>query len=295
MIRGVRKKVKASERSACRCFDQPRSTQRYKAQQRNGERVLCERMRELALRHPRYGYRMITVLLREEGFQVNKKRVHRLWRKEGLKVPQKQHKKRRLSGSSANSIVRHGATHPNHVWSFDFCQDRTADGRSLRIFSVLDEFTRRCLTIQVERRFTGADVVSVLKELMKMHGAPDHVRCDNGPEFVCDALRNWAKRSSVGTLYIEPGSPWENGIVESYHARLRDELLNREEFASLIQAKALLAIWRVEYNEQRPHGSLGYKTPAGFFESYRRAEPCSAALRMARHADGVELVETVAH
>jgi putative transposase len=155
MVRDVQKKVKVSERSACRVLRQPRSTQRYKAQQRNGERELCERMRELALRHPRYGYRMITVLLREEGFKVNRKRVHRLWRKEGLKVPQKQHKKRRLSGSSDNGIVRHRAQHPNHVWSFDFCHDRTADGKPLKIFSVLDEFTRRCLTIQVDRRFTA--------------------------------------------------------------------------------------------------------------------------------------------
>src|SRR5262245_17647802 len=286
MIQRLRKKLRVSERAACRATGQARSTQRYQAQQRNGERRLCERMRELALRHPRYGYRRIAVLLREEGFKVNKKRVHRLWRKEGLKVPKKQHKKRRLSlGSSDNSVVRRHSTRVNEVWSFDFCHDRTGDGRGLKIFSVIDEFTRRCLTIQVDRHFTGGDVVRALKKLIRMHGVPDHLRCDNGPEFVCATLCVWCARAKIGALYIAPASPWENGITESYHARLRDEMLDREEFASLRQAKVLLEIWRQEYNDERPHGALGYMTPTAFAESNRGAGTGFAALSPCQHRE----------
>src|SRR4051794_5825510 len=218
MVVAVRKKLKASERATCRAVDQPRSTQRYKAQQRNGEKVLCDRMRELALRHPRYGYRMITILLREEGFKVNRKRVHRLWRQEGLKVPQKQRKRKRLGGDSSSDHACHRtkALEMNQVWSFDFCQDRTDDGRMLKIFSVIDEFTRRSLAIRVQRHITGGDVVKILQELVKVHGAPQHMRCDNGPEFVSVALKSWLERSQIGALYIAPGSPWENGYAESY-------------------------------------------------------------------------------
>ena len=256
---------------------------------------MCDRMRELALRHPRYGYRRIAVLLRAEGFKVNEKRVHRLWRKEGLKVPQKQHKKRRLcTGTSDNSIVRKRATRPNEVWSFDFCHDRTVDGKPLKIFSVIDEFTRRCLTIHVEHRFTGGDVVRALKKLIGKHGVPEHVRCDNGPEFVSATLCGWASRAKIGTLFIEPGSPWENGITESYHARLRDEVLDREEFASLRQAKVLLEIWRQQYNDERPHGALGYKTPAAFADACRGAGTDFAALSPCQHRDEETLVKSVA-
>jgi transposase InsO family protein len=284
MVRELTKKLQVSERSVCRAVSQPRSTQRYQAQQRSAERKLCDRMRELALRHPRYGYRRIYILLREEGFKVNRKRVHRLWRTEGLKVPQKQHKKRRLPGRGHGSARRRAGS-INDVWSFDFCHDRTADNRPLKIFSVIDEFTRRCLTIQAERRMTGKQVLSVLKRLSQEHGLPRHVRCDNGPEFVCLAVNSWLKRSKVGALYIEPASPWENGITESYHARLRDEMLNREEFATLLQAQALLETWREEYNHERPHGALGYVTPAAFAESCRGAGTGFAALSPCQHRD----------
>jgi putative transposase len=300
-VRQVREKLDVSERAACRAVDQPRSTQRYRgrgsAQRRSAERALCERMRELALRHPRYGYRRMTALLRQEGFAVNRKRVHRLWRKEGLKVPrQKQHKRGRIhDGSSDNACHRRRAERVNQVWSFDFCHDLTADGRPLKIFSVIDEFTRRCLVIEVQRHITGEQVMKVLAALVKLQGAPQHVRCDNGPEFICTAVRAWLKRSEVGALYIAPGSPWENGYAESYHARLRDEVLDREEFGSLIEARALLEIWRLEYNGQRPHGALGYLTPDAFATAQAQAaatavaayvghaEPCSATLRRPRH------------
>jgi transposase InsO family protein len=290
---------------------QPRSTQRYVAQQRNGEVALVDRMVELALRHPRYGYRRIAVMLQREGWRVNCKRVMRLWRKEGLKVVKKQRKTGRLTvdGSSANAAHRRRAERINHVWSFDFCHDRTADGQPLKIFSVIDEYTRECLTIEVERRITGTDVVKILQSLMALHGTPQHLRCDNGPEFICSAVRAWAERAGTSTLYIAPGSPWENGYAESYHARLRDEVLDREEFATLAEARAILSGWREQYNQERPHSGLGYKTPAAFAEgcraaaaaACRHAEACSATLRSPRHDDEDEekndeedLVESVA-
>src|SRR5262249_9669962 len=155
-------------------------------------------------------------------------------------------------------------------WSFDFCHDRTCDGRPLKIFSVIDEYTRRCLIIEVQRRITGVDVVSILKLLMRRHESPQYVRCDNGPEFVSCGVKAWLKRSKVGGLYIAPGSPWENAYAESYHARLRDEMLNREEFQTLPQAQALLEIWREQYNHERPHGALGYVAPAEFARRCRR-------------------------
>jgi putative transposase len=275
VVRAVREKLKVSERRACRVLGQPRSSQRLVARERNGERALCGRMRELALRHPRYGYRRVGALLREDGFTVNHKRARRLWVREGLKVPQKQRKRRRLPGAGGGDNAcggRRRAERVDQVWSFDFCFDRTADGRALKIFSVVDEFTRRCLAIEVRRSMTGDEVVSVLAGLVKAYGgAPEYVRCDNGPEFACASLRAWSARAGVSGLYIEPGSPWENGVVESYHARLRDELLAREELATLGEARGLLEIWRAEYNEVRPHGSLGYKTPAAF------AAECAAA------------------
>lgn len=263
----MREQLQVSERAACRALGQPRSTQRSRAQPRNGERALSDRMRELALRHPRYGYRRVGALLRREGFAVNEKRVRRRWRREGLKVPQKQRKRRRLPGAGGgNACDRRRAERADHVWSFDFCFDRTADGRALTVFSVVDEFTRRCVAIRAGRAVTGRDVVSVLAAAVRLDGGrvPGHVRCDNGPEFVGAAVTAWAAGAGVSGLYVAPGSPWENGYVESYHARLRDELLDREEFATVAHARVLLAAWRDEYNTARPHGSLGYKTPAAF-------------------------------
>ena len=228
-MRQVREKLPGvSQRRACRALGQPRATQRYAVQRRNGQAELAGRMRELALRHPRYGYRRIAVLLRRDGWRVNQKRVHRLWRQEGLKVPKKQLKRGRIpDGSGDNACHRRRPERVNHVWSLDFCHDRTSDGRALKILSVIDEYTRRCLRIEVERRMTGTDVVRILEALMAVHGVPGHVRCDNGPEFACSAVRAWLERSEVGALYVAPGSPWENGYAESYHARLRDELLDR--------------------------------------------------------------------
>jgi transposase InsO family protein len=222
----------------------------------------------IARAHPRYGYRRIWALLRNEGLRVNVKRIHRLWRKAGLKVPQKQHKKRRV-GSSVNGIIRHRAQHIDHVWCYDFVKDQTTDSRPLKFLPIEDEFTRECLSIDVARSITAKDVIETLKELFAVRGAPKFIRSDNGPEFIATAIRGWLKDSNVGTLYIEPGSPWENAYSESFNGRLRDELLNRELFPSLREAKLIVEEYRLEYNHRRPHSSLEYQTPAGFAAATR--------------------------
>ena len=260
--------LEVSERRACQVIGQPRSTQRYAAKERDGERPLVQRMLELVRRHPRYGYRRMWALLRSEGFRVNVKRIYRLWRKEGLKVPQKQRKKKRL-GCSANSCVRHRAEHIDHVWAYDFVSDQITDGRTLKFLTVEDEYTREALAIEVERSITSTDLIETLRYLFEVRGAPKFIRSDNGPEFIAQALRRWLAESGVGTLYIEPGAPWENGFNESFNSRFRDELLNGELFTSLKEAKVVTEDYRLEYNHRRPHSSLGYQTPAAFAAACR--------------------------
>jgi putative transposase len=240
----------------------------------DGEKALVGRMLGLAREHPRYGYRRITALLRREGWSVNRKRVHRLWRREGLKVPQIQRKRRRL-GCSENSCTRRRAERPNHVWSYDFVHDQTADGRRLKILPIVDEYTRECLTIEVERSMTAEDVGSTLEYLFEMRGEPGHIRSDNGPEFIAEAVKGWLARTKAETLYIEPGSPWENAYSETFNSRLRDEILDREVFEGLKEAKVLLEDHRLEYNGRRPHSSLGYRTPAEFAAACSMPGPAS--------------------
>lgn len=216
---------------------------------------------KLATQYGRYGYRRITAMLRQEGWRVNHKRVERIWRKEGLKVPQKQPKRKRL-WLNDGSCMRLRPEYKDHVWSYDFVADRTADGRPLRILTILDEYTRECLRIVVERQIRSQDVIGVLSELFLLRGIPEHIRSDNGPEFTAKAVRDWLTRLEVKTLFIEPGSPWENGYIESFNGKLRDELLNREIFTTLLEAKVLIENWRKEYNQVRPHSSLGYRPPA---------------------------------
>jgi len=235
-----------------------------------------KRMHELVRRHPRYGYRRIWALLRQEGWPINRKRVHRLWRREGLKVPQKQRKKRRL-GVSANSIIRRQAEHKDHVWCWDFIHDTDERGRPLKWLSIVDEFTRECLALEVARSITAADVIDVLAELFIIRGVPKHVRSDNGPEFIARAIRSYLAKAGVQTLYIAPGSPWENGYVESFHGRLRDELLNAELFSDVREARALADRWRNEYNHRRPHSALGYVPPARFAATRIGATPLRLA------------------
>ncbi len=243
---------------------QPRSTQRYVRHRADDDYWLTERIIELAKDYGRYGYRRITAMLRREGWRANHKRVERIWRQEGLKVPSKQRKRKRL-WLKDGSCVRHRAENPNHVWSYDLVMNRTDDGRAIRILTLIDEYTRECLAMEVGRRITSDDVLFVLSELFIRRGIPEYIRSDNGAEFTAIAVRDWLSRVGVRTLYIEPGSPWENGYIESFNGKLRDELLNGEIFETLLEAKVLIEEWRKEYNTVRPHSSLGYKPPAPEF------------------------------
>ncbi len=250
-----------SERRACRVLGQHRSTQRKVPTTPDDEAALIADMTELARQYGRYGYRRITTMLRGVGWSVNKKRVERLWRREGLKVPSKQPKRGRL-WLNDGSCIRLRPERPNHVWSYDFVADRTHDGRSYRMLCIIDEFTREALAIRVARRLNATDVIEALCDLFLMRGIPAHIRSDNGPEFVAAALRAWIAAVGAKTAYIERGSPWENGYVESFNGKLRDELLNGEIFYTLKEAKIVIEAWRRHYNTVRPHSSLGYRPPA---------------------------------
>ncbi len=250
-----------SERRACRALEQPRSTQRHPIAVVEDEPPLIRRIVELATQFGRYGYRRITGLLVSEGWRVNHKRVERLWRREGLKVPKRQPKRRRL-WLGDGSCIRLRPRHRDHVWSYDFVADRTHDGRPLRMLTIIDEYTRECLAIEVQRSLGADEVMAKLEELFVLRGTPDYIRSDNGAEFTASSVRDWLARLKVRTLFIEPGSPWENGYIESFNGKFRDELLNREIFMSLQEAQVLVERWRREYNSVRPHSSLGYRPPA---------------------------------
>lgn len=250
-----------SERRVCRVLGQARSTQRYKKRITEDEEILTARIVALASEYGRYGYRRITAMLRQEGWQVNHKRVERLWRREGLKVPAKQPKRGRL-WLNDGSIVRLRAEFPKHVWSYDFMEDRTHNGVKFRILNVMDEFTRECLAVRVGRSLTHQTVIEVLMKLFCERGVPVHIRSDNGSEFTAKRVRAWLKRLDIKPLFIEPGSPWENGYIESFNGKMRDELLAREIFYSLKEAEILIEMWRRQYNTVRPHSALGYHPPA---------------------------------
>jgi putative transposase len=222
---------------------------------------LRTRIVELATSYGRYGYRRITALLRQEGWRVNHKRVERIWRQEGLKVPKRQPKRGRL-WLNDGSCIRLRPEHKDHVWSYDLMVDRTADGRAFRILAIIDEYTRECLAIAVDRRITSQDVIDKLFQIFVFRGVPEHIRSDNGPEFTARPIRAWLNRLGVKTLFIEKGSPWENGYIESFNGKLRDELLKREIFTTLTEAKILIEAWRKEYNQIRPHSALNYQPPA---------------------------------
>ena len=239
---------------------QPRSTQRYEPVPVGDEQVLTEDIVRLAARFGRYGYRRITALLQHSGWDVNHKRVERIWRREGLKVPGKQPKRGRL-WLNDGSCVRLRPQWPNHVWAYDFVLVRTQDGRAVRLLAVIDEFTRECLAIRADRHIRSSDVIETLAGSMARRGVPDHIRSDNGPEFTAKAIREWLAGVGARTLYIEPGSPWENGYVESFNGKLRDELLDREIFYTLREVQVLTEQYRRTYNRIRPHSSLGYRPP----------------------------------
>jgi putative transposase len=240
---------------------QHRSTQRKVPRGRPDEEALTADIVALASQYGRYGYRRITALLREAGWTVNVKRVERIWRREGLKVPAKQPKKGRL-WLADGSCIRLRPERPNHVWSYDFVEARTHDGRKFRMLNLIDEFTRECLAIRVSRKLQSPDVIDVLADQFILRGVPGHIRSDNGPEFIAQAVRNWIAAVGAKTAFIEPGSPWENGFCESFNSKLRDELLNGEIFYSLAEAKVVIEGWRRHYNTRRPHSSLGYRPPA---------------------------------
>jgi putative transposase len=260
-VRATVGEEQVSERRVCRVLGQARSTQRREPQVPDDEPRLVKRIIELATQYGRYGYRRITALLREEGFAVNHKRIERLWRQEGLKVPQKQPKRGRL-WLNEGSCLRLRPAYRDHVWSYDFVQARTREGRPLRLLVILDEYTRECLSIDVARRLNSEDVLERLTQLFVTRGIPGHLRSDNGPEFTATRVRQWLDLIGVKTLFIEPGSPWENGYLESFNGKLRDELLNGELFDTLREAQVLVEQWRRHYNTRRPHSSLGYRPPA---------------------------------
>lgn len=257
----VRERLGVSERRACRVLGQARSTQRHVVAVAGDEAPLTARITELATAYGRYGDRRISALLRAEDGQVNPKRVERVWRQEGPKVPTRQPKRSRL-WLGDGSCVRRRAEYPDHVWSYDFMLDWTHDGRPLPMLTVVDEYTRECLSIDVARGLKADDVLDRLAALFVSRGAPACIRSDNGPEFTACRVREWLGQVGVETLYIEPGSPCENGYVESFNGKLRDELLNREIFYTLREAQVLLEAWREEYNRRRPHSALGYRPPA---------------------------------
>ena len=252
-----------------------RSLVRYQARLPDKDSGLVARMHELARENPRYGHRRVAALLRAEGWRVNDKRVRRLWRRQGLKIPKKE--KRRRLGHSGNGCTRRRAARMNEVWSYDFVFDQTADGRRLKILPIVDEFSRECLVMLVARRLTAQDVIRALTKAAVQRGMPEHLRSDNGPEFIASAVRRWLACEGTATLYVEPGSPWENAYSESFDSRLRDELLDGELFSSEKEAVVLLEQWRRAYNEELPHSSLGYVAPAVFARQCAQADQAKAS------------------
>jgi putative transposase len=262
MVSQVSQKLSVSERRACKVLEQARATQRRNLLPPSDEKQLTDDIIALATKYGRYGYRRITALLNDkQGWRVNHKRVERIWRKEGLKVPKKQPKRSRL-WLNDGSCVRLRPKYRDHVWSYDFMIDRIADGRPFKILNIIDEYTRECLAILVGRKIRNQDVIDLLFHLFIFRGIPEHIRSDNGPEFTARAIRKWLSRLGVKTLFIERGSPWENGYIESFNGKLRDELLNREIFTTLVEAKVLIEQWRREYNQVRPHSARNYHPPA---------------------------------
>ncbi len=265
----LQERLSVSERRACRITGQHRSTQRHRPRMTDRDDALRARLRDLSRKHPRWGYRRAWASLRGEGWEANRKKIQRLWREEGLRVPPRRRKRQRL-GISTLSAARLRAERPDQVWALDFQFDTTTDGRILKLLHVVDEHTREALAIQVERRIDADRTVSVLERIVAERGRPPElVRMDNGPELTANALRDWCRLGGTGASYIEPGSPWENPFVESFGGKARDEVLAVEAFDSLLEAKIVIEEWRTTYNTIRPHSSLGWKTPAAYAADWR--------------------------
>ena len=274
------RRLGVSKRRACNCLGQARSTQRYTPKLPEKDKPVIEDMLILHVKHPRYGYRRITILLREKGWWINFKRVYRLWCQEGLKIGKKQ-RRRLFPGGSENACHRRRPEYYNHIWSYDFLSERLENGRLVKLLVVLDEYTRECLAIDVNQSIKGPEVVEVLRYLFAVRGTPAYIRSDNGPEFVSQAVQKWLQHAGVKTLFVAPGSPWENGYVESFNDKLRDELLNRELFLHIAELRYAVDRWRRDYNHYRPHSSLGYMSPAAFAATC--GPPGSAPPRLPGH------------
>lgn len=292
IVKDLVQRGKCSERRACQLLAASRMTVRYDRQVRSDEQALRERIRELTEKHKRYGMRLILAKLRREAWRVNKKRVHRIWKEEGLQRKRKRRKKR-ASGPSQDVTMK--AEYPNHVWSYDFTEDRTERGGKLRTFNVVDEFTRECLHIRVDRSIGSAKVIASLEWLFLLHGAPEYIRSDNGPELVAKALQSWLAERGAKTIYITPGSPWENAYIESFNDKFRDECLNMHVFTDGRHAQDVIEAWRHEYNTERPHSSLKYMTPAEFAAHWRNSSRPTASLRCANAEDQSIALETKAN
>lgn len=246
---------------ACRALGLARSSY-YRVSQVTDETVVMQQeILRLSEEHPRYGYRRITAMMKRGGYSINEKRVLRVRREAGFKVRKKQRRARRVGLSTAR---RRQSQKRRDVWSWDFVTDQTANGSHFRILTLIDEYTRECLATHAGWSIKAVDVVTIIEMAIKKNGAPKHIRSDNGPEFIAYAVQDWLKEIDIEILYIKPGSPWENAYIESFHDKLRDELLNREIFGTLREAQIILDTWRCEYNEERPHSSLGYQTPSEF-------------------------------
>lgn len=261
-----------SERRACSVCDQHRSTQRYRPVPSELELKIVKRMNALAEEHPRYGYRRVWALLRSEGFPVNKKRIERLWRLEGHRVPQRRSKEsgKRAQGSCENAIWNLPAASPNHIWSYDFMNARTRKGSLIRILNVVDEYTRVALGCRVASSIGSKEVVAELEELFRRHGRPKLIRSDNGREFICQSLIDWLRSEGVEPVFIEKGSPQQNPYVERFNGTMRDEKLSGEEFDSVLEARVVLTAWLEEYNSRRPHRGLGMRTPLQYARDCRK-------------------------
>jgi putative transposase len=264
----VQDRFGVSERWAYRVVGQHRSTQRHQPDSVDADAVLRALLREISAEQPRWGYRRAHVRLGELGHSVNRKRVQRLWREEGIRVPARRRKRQRL-GESTVPASRLRAERPPHVWAIDFQFDQTADGRVLKLLNIVDEFTREALAMHVARRIDSDQTVAVLERLATRRGAPAHVRCDNGPELTAHALRDWCRFSRTETAFIEPGAPWQNAYVESFNGRVRDELLDVEQFTCLAEATVVIGDWRQDYNANRPHSALANLTPDAFARAWR--------------------------
>lgn len=273
-----------SERRACDVLDQPRSSQRYEGQPKDEDQRVSKRILELVRERPRYGYRRIAVLLRRDGEVINDKRMYRLWKAAGLKVPRKR-RKTRATGDKKNACDVASASFIHDVWTWDFVQSSTVDGRKIRFLNIVDEHTRLCLSIKSGRSITSEDAIDTLAELFAMHGVPKRIRCDNGPEFISIAIKEWLAKLGVDVLYIEPGSPWQNGVCESFNSKLRDEYLHQTDLLSESDARVKARAWREDFNNQRPHSSLGYLTPSEFARRSAASASVAALPSLQQHCD----------